>query len=170
MERTLERETVIFETLYDDAVAPSQATAGSAGYDVRAYLTGRTVEIITGTQSSTVEVTDGRLVIPPHARAAVPLGFRASMPHGIEAQLRLRSSLAFRRGLTMPNAPATIDSDYPGEWLVIVSNTLPEPVTIEHTERIAQIIFSRYECVEWTPGTVEVSSDRTGGFGSTGRH
>ena len=115
-------------------------------------------------------VTDGHLIIPPHTRAAVPLAFKASLPIGIEAQLRLRSSLAFRRGLIMPNAPATIDSDYPGEWLVLVSNTTPLPVTIEHGERIAQIVFNRYERVEFTAGTVGVSSERTGGVGSTGRH
>lgn len=91
------------------------------------------------------------------------------MPHGLEAQLRLRSSIAFRRGLVMPNAPATIDADYPGEWLVVVTNTLAVPVEIEHQERIAQIVFARVEAPEFRPGTVGVSTDRSGGVGSTGR-
>jgi dUTPase len=69
----------------------------------------------------------------------------------------------------MPNAPATIDADYPDEWMVLVTNTLPEPVRIDHLERIAQIVFNRVETATWSPGRVAVSSDRTGGLGSTGR-
>jgi dUTP pyrophosphatase len=102
-------------------------------------------------------------------RAAVPLGFRATLPAGLEAQLRLRSSIAFRRGLVMPNAPATIDSDYPGEWLVIVTNTLAEAVEIHHQERIAQIVFAPVAAPELRPGIVGISTERAGGVGSTGR-
>lgn len=158
----------VFEPLYPDVSAPTRATEGAAGYDVRAHVTGRSVEFFVGSESKVVEVGE-HLVLEPGARAAVPLGFRASIPRGLEAQLRLRSSIAFRRGLIMPNAPATVDSDYPGEWMVLVTNTLDEPVEIHHLERIAQIVFNRVETVEWSDGKVGISSDRTGGLGSTGR-
>jgi dUTP pyrophosphatase len=160
--------SVTFDSLFDNVTAPARATEASAGYDVYAHLVDRTVEMVTGTQSARVATEQGRLVIPPGARAAIPLGFRATLPAGIEAQLRLRSSAAFRRGLIMPNAPATIDPDYPGEWMVIVSNAISEPVTVEHGERIAQIVFSRFETVRWDAGLVGVTSSRTGGIGSTG--
>jgi dUTP pyrophosphatase len=159
----------VFQPLYADVSTPTRATEGAAGYDVRAHVKGRSVEVFIGSEARLVEVAGDHLVLDPGARAAVPLGFRASIPRGIEAQLRLRSSIAFRRGLIMPNAPATVDSDYPGEWMVLVSNTLDAPVEIPHLERIAQIVFNRVETVEWSEGTVGISSDRTGGLGSTGR-
>lgn len=160
---------IVFEALHPDVVIPSRATAGAAGYDVRAYLRGRTVEGYHGTQPLQLQPAGDNLEIPAGARVAVPLGFRASMPHGLEAQLRLRSSIAFRRGLVMPNAPATIDADYPGEWLVVVTNTLTVPVQIEHQERIAQIVFARVQAPDFVPGSVGVSTERSGGVGSTGR-
>lgn len=160
---------VVFEALHPEVVIPSRATAGAAGYDVRAYLRGRTIDGYHGTEPLQLQPSGERLAIPAGARVAVPLGFRASMPHGLEAQLRLRSSIAFRRGLVMPNAPATIDADYPGEWLVVVTNTLMVPVEIEHQERIAQIVFSRVEAPHIVPGRVGISTERSGGVGSTGR-
>jgi dUTP pyrophosphatase len=158
-----------FEALYPDVTIPVRATEGAAGYDVRAHLTGRTVQTFHGSAAGSIEVTGDRIVLDPGVRAAIPLGFRATLPRGLEAQLRLRSSIAFRRGLIMPNAPATVDSDYPGEWLILVTNTLAEPVEVEHLERIAQIVFNRVEVVDWRPGEVGVSTDRIGGLGSTGR-
>jgi dUTP pyrophosphatase len=101
-------------------------------------------------------------------RAIVPLGFRARLPDGHEAQLRMRSSVAFRKGLTMPNAPGTIDADYPDEWLVMLRNDGDQPVRIEHGERIAQAIIARYTAVTWTRGEVAVTTTRAGGVGSTG--
>jgi dUTP pyrophosphatase len=160
---------VVFEPLYPDVSVPARATEGSAGYDVRAHLRDRTVRTFLGATAGQVEVTGDGIVLEPGIRAVIPLGFRASFPHGLEAQLRLRSSIAFRRGLVMPNAPATIDADYPDEWMVLVTNTLQEPVRIDHLERIAQIVFNRVETAEWRPGRVGISSDRTGGLGSTGR-
>lgn len=158
----------VFEPLHPDVTLPARATEGSAGYDVRAHLRGRTVKLFLGTSAAEVEVEGDHLVLAPGARAAIPLGFRASFPHGLEAQLRLRSSIAFRRGLVMPNAPATIDADYPDEWMVLVTNTLAEPVRIDHLERVAQIVFNRVETAEWRTGQVGISSDRRGGLGSTG--
>jgi len=160
---------VKFEPLYPDVVTPERATSDAAGYDVRAHLKQRTVEIMIGTKSEQIVIEDDRLVLHAGARAAIPLGFRAMLPTGLEAQLRLRSSVAFRKGLIMPNAPATVDPDYPGEWVIVIANTLTEPVEIAHLERLAQIVFSRFETVDWKVGRVVVSTDRGGRFGSTGK-
>ena len=100
--------------------------------------------------------------------ALVPLGFRARLPAGIEAQIRPRSGAAFKKGLRIPNAPGTIDSDYPDEWMVILENGASGPVQIVHGERIAQVVLARYEVLAIREGAVGVSSSRTGGFGSTG--
>jgi dUTP pyrophosphatase len=101
--------------------------------------------------------------------ALIPLGFRARLPDGFEAQVRPRSGASFKKGIQIPNAPGTVDADYPEEWLVPVRNGTSAPMRIEHGERIAQAVFQRYEVVAWVPGSVAVSSDRRGGFGSTGR-
>ena len=159
---------VRFEPLYPDVIIPERATSGAAGYDVRAHLRDRTVEIMVGTTAKHNGVTSERLLVEPGVRAAIPLGFRATLPAGLEAQLRLRSSIAFRKGLMMPNAPATIDPDYPGEWVIVVINTLSDPIEIKHLERLAQIVFSRFETVGWQVGVVTASSDRGATFGSTG--
>jgi len=164
---------VVFEALYDDVAAPARATEESAGYDLRAYLAGRPTRIAGATGVSERAATrggDGTLYVEIGAgeRAIVPLGFRARLPAGHEAQLRMRSSVAFRKGLTMPNAPGTIDADYPDEWLVMLRNDGAAPVRIEHGERIAQAIIARYTAVSWTPGTVGVTTSRAGGVGSTG--
>lgn len=164
-----EEAIVTFELLFPDAILPNRATAEAAGYDVYVYLKGRTVEVVVDTEVAQLEISEDRLILQPGARAAIPLGFRAKLPSGIEAQIRLRSSIAFWKGLFMPNAPATIDPDYPGEWLVLVANGLSEPVSIDHHERLAQIVFSRFEVIEWRPGHVAVSSGRIGGLGSTGK-
>jgi dUTP pyrophosphatase len=163
-------QTGLFEPLFEGVQVPSRATKGAAGYDVRAFLRDRNIQIVVGTKVDEVHVVDDVLVLPPGCRATIPLGFRAKLPAGIEGQLRLRSSVGFIKGLIIPNAPATIDPDYPGEWLVIVSNTLSVDVSIKHNERIAQIVFARFESVSWQFGTVGQSSDRIGGLGSTGSH
>lgn len=160
---------VIFEPLYPGVIPPERATRGAAGYDVRAHLAGRTVRVARGPGEGVIAVDDGGcLAIPPGATVLVPLGFRARLPEGFEAQVRVRSSIAFRKGLVLPNAPGTIDADYPDEWLVMLKNDTPNAVTIEHGERIAQIVLNRFEVLPWTPGAVTPSTDRVGGVGSTG--
>jgi dUTP pyrophosphatase len=164
---------VVFEPLYEDVVAPARATEESAGYDLRAYLGGRATRIAGAggvSERAASRAADGTLYVEIGAgeRAIVPLGFRARLPAGHEAQLRMRSSVAFKKGLTMPNAPGTIDADYPDEWLVMLRNDGDRPVRIEDGERIAQAIIARYTAVTWTPGTVGVSTSRSGGVGSTG--
>lgn len=130
---------------------PRRASAGSAGLDLRAAVT--------------VDVTIG-----PGERALIPSGFIVAIPEGWEGQVRPRSGLALREGLTLLNTPGTIDSDYRGELQVLVINLGQLPVTIRRGDRVAQLILSRVSPLE----TEEVESlDETtrgeGGFGSTGR-
>jgi len=168
-------DRVVFEPLAPDVEVPTRSTAESAGYDVRAHLARGSVRVYRGAAGRVLEETpepvDGgglRLRLEPGDRALVPTGFRARLPAGYEAQIRMRSSLAWKRGLIVPNAPGTVDADYPDEWFVLVLNAAPEPVTIEHGERIAQIVLNRYEVVSWESGAVGVTTDRVGGLGSTG--
>ena len=86
------------------------------------------------------EAEADRLTLDPGDVALVPTGFKASVPVGFEAQVRIRSSMAFKRGLFLPNAPGTIDADYPDEWLIMVKNDSAQSVVIEHGERLAQVI------------------------------
>ena len=161
---------IVFEPLFDDVAPPIRETSGSAGYDIRAYLADRSVTVIDGHSGERRETTieDHRLELRPGDVALVPTGFKARVPHGYEAQIRIRSSMAFRRGLILPNAPATIDADYPDEWLVMVKNDSPRVSVVEHGERIAQMILSRFSTLSWERGSVGQSTDRTGGLGSTG--
>lgn len=167
---------VIFEKLAEDVRVPTRATKQSAGYDIRAHLTCGPIEVHRSLNGETIPVRatrgeEGRLWIELAAgdRALVPTGFRARLPDGYEAQIRMRSSLAWKRGLTVPNAPGTVDADYPDEWFVLVLNAAPHPVRIEHGERIAQVVLHRYEVADWEEGRVTISTDRAGGLGSTGK-
>ncbi len=131
---------------------PKYETAGSAGMDLRANL-------------------EGPVTLMPLGRALIPTGLHIELPHGFEAQIRARSGLAIKRGLTMLNSPGTIDSDYRGEIKCIVVNLSEEPQTIEPGERIAQMIIARYEQIEWQQVDVLEETERSsGGFGSTGKH
>lgn len=129
---------------------PQYETAGSAGLDLRANLS-------------------APITLAPLERTLVPTGLFIELPQGYEAQIRPRSGQAYKKGLSIPNSPGTIDSDYRGELKVIVVNLSNETFSIEHGERIAQMVIARYEQVELIP--VETLSDSTrgaGGFGSTG--
>ena len=161
---------VIFEPLFPDVVIPSRETDGAAGYDVRAHLVGRDVRMRLGDSGELSErsAESGRLTLEPGDIALVPTGFKARVPTGYEAQVRIRSSMAFQRGLILPNAPGTIDADYPDEWLIMMKNDGAQPVTIEHGERIAQVVLNRFAVVPWSKGLVGSTTNRTGGFGSTG--
>jgi dUTP pyrophosphatase len=165
--------SIIFDPLHDDTVVPFRATEGSAGYDLRAYLRGATVRCSNGERQwdriAAVENDVHFIRLQPGEMALVPLGFRARVPDGIEAQVRPRSGAAFKQGLHIANTPGTIDSDYPGEWMVPVLNGSVGTLTISHGDRIAQVVFSRFEALTFERGDVGTSSSRTGGFGSTGR-
>lgn len=129
---------------------PEYATAFSAGLDVRA-------------------ANDEPIVLAPLERAIVPTGLYLEIPRGYEVQVRPRSGLAAKKGVTVLNSPGTIDSDYRGEVCVILVNLSSEPFTIVRGERIAQLVLARYEQIEWEEVGELSSSDRgEGGFGSTG--
>src|ERR1700743_2967310 len=133
------------ELLHADARAPRRATEGSAGYDLCAYLTGRTVKCSDMQKTWDAPPEDNAFVRGIGVTALIPLGFKARLPHGIEAQIRPRSGTTFKKGLQIPNAPGTIDSDYPDEWMVIVRNPTTTAIRIEHGERIAQMVLAKYE-------------------------
>ena len=172
---TFSREHVVFESLAPDVQMPVRSTEQSAGYDVRAHLTRGSIRIRRSAIESLTEelaVSDvgsaPAITLQPGDRALIPTGFRARLPRGYEAQIRIRSSLAWKYGLTVPNSPGTVDADYPDEWFVLVLNSSTRPVTIKHGERIAQIVLNQFEVLDWEQGDVSVSTDRVGGLGSTG--
>lgn len=159
------------ELLHADAQPPRRATEGSAGYDLCAYVRGRTIKCSDTRRVWDVEPEspgEPAFELPPGVAALIPLGFKARLPHGIEAQIRPRSGTSFKKGLAIPNAPGTIDSDYPDEWMVLVRNPTPWTIAILHGERIAQAVLARYEVLPVEAGSVAVTTSRVGGFGSTG--
>ncbi len=166
---------IVFTKLAADVLVPERQTDESAGYDLQAHLTRGSVKLFRrgDHRARTVNVVAERGAPPsielhPGDRALIPTGLCAKLPNGFEGQIRMRSSLAWKYGLTVPNAPGTIDADYPDEWFVLVCNSGTLPIRIEHGMRIAHVVVSRYEAMEWREGDVEVSTDRRGGLGSTG--
>ena len=130
---------------------PTHATAGSAGLDLRAAL-------------------EEPVTLEPLDRALIPTGLYFAIPAGYEVQIRPRSGLAMKHGITVLNPPGTIDSDYRGEIRVALINLSREPFTIEPGERICQMVLARYEQVEWVEAEQLDDTDRgEGGFGHTGR-
>lgn len=130
---------------------PAYATEKSAGMDLKADIT-------------------RPVVLDPLERAMIPTGLFIALPDGTEAQVRPRSGLAAKHGISVLNSPGTIDADYRGEIKVILVNLSNEPFTVNPGERIAQLVVARYEKVEWDEVEVLDETERgTGGFGSTGR-
>jgi dUTP pyrophosphatase len=130
---------------------PAYATEGSAGLDLRAHL-------------------PEALELRPLERSLVPTGLFIELPAGYEAQVRPRSGLAFRQGITCLNTPGTIDSDYRGEIKVLLINLDDQPQVLKPGERIAQLVLQRVERLCWTPAVTLNSTERQGGgFGSTGK-
>jgi dUTP pyrophosphatase len=164
----------IIERLYDDVTLPSRATTGSAGHDLRAYLRARLVRCSDGIAQveRAADERDGQwgIDLAPREMALVPLGFRTRLPQDVEAQVRPRSGQSFKHALTIPNAPGTVDSDYAEEWMVIVRNDAPVTRRVVHDERIAQVVFARYVALELHVADVQRTTERAGGFGSTGQH
>lgn len=129
---------------------PHYATAQSAGMDIRANL-------------------DQPILLKPLQRCLVPTGLFIALPDGFEAQIRPRSGLALKKGVTVLNTPGTIDADYRGEIGIILINLSQEDFVIEDGERVAQMVIARYEKAEWE--SVEILDDTergTGGFGHSG--
>jgi dUTP pyrophosphatase len=166
--------SVVIERLQDDVELPSRATAGSAGYDLRAYLRERTVRCSDGVNQSERRANerDGQwgVELEPREMALVPLGFRTRLPIDVEAQIRPRSGQCFKHALTIPNAPGTVDADYAEEWMVMVRNDAPVTRRVVHGERIAQVVFARYVAPPLHEAAVARTTERAGGFGSTGHH
>jgi len=133
-----------------DLPLPSHASPGSAGFDLRAAV-------------------EGELVLRPGERLLVPTGIVLEIPPGWEGQVRPRSGLALRQGIGLVNAPGTIDSDYRGEVGVILINLGDAPCGLKRGDRIAQLVISRAEPIEWEEAdSLEGSGRGDGGFGSTG--
>jgi dUTP pyrophosphatase len=109
------------------------------------------------------------VIIGPGETKLVATGLAIELPPGYEAQIRPRSGLALKYGITLPNAPATIDPGYRGELRVILHNLGREPFEIQPGERIAQMVIARYEAVEWEEADLSESARGEGGFGSSGR-
>jgi dUTP pyrophosphatase len=129
---------------------PAYQTSGSAGMDLCAWV-------------------PEAIVLQPMERRLIPTGIYIALPEGFEAQIRPRSGMAFKRGITLVNTPGTIDHDYRGELMLPVINLSGEPVTIQDGERIAQMIIARYERIEWKPvDELETTLRDKGGFGHTG--
>ena len=146
-----EREVRVRLVRGGEDLLPSYQTEGAAGMDLKAAV-------------------DADVTIPPMGRALVPTGLAVSLPRGVEGQVRPRSGLAIRHGVTCLNSPGTIDSDYRGEICVILANLGAEPFTVRRGDRIAQIVFSRVlrarlSVVDDLDGTRR----GPGGFGHTGR-
>ena len=130
---------------------PSYATELSAGMDLRANL-------------------DKPVILKPMERKIIPTGLYIALPEGYEAQIRPRSGLAIKHGISLLNTPGTIDADYRGEIGIIMINLSTDDFEIKDGERIAQMVINKYEKIEWTP--VEILDTTTrgqGGFGSTGK-
>lgn len=129
---------------------PAYETAGAAGMDIRAYV-------------------EQDVVLKPMQRMLIPTGLFIELPDGYEAQLRPRSGMAFKHGITLPNTPATIDSDYRGEIKVAVINLSDQDFTIRSGDRIAQMVIAKYEKANWiVTDILTVTKRGEGGFGHTG--
>ncbi len=139
---------VINESPYE---LPTYATVSSAGLDLKAVL----AEAVT---------------LAPLERKILGTGLKIALPEGYEAQVRPRSGLAAKHGITVLNAPGTIDADYRGEIGVILVNLSNEPFTVEPGERIAQLVIAQYTQIQWTlVNNLEETERGAGGFGSTGK-
>ncbi len=132
---------------------PSYASAGAAGMDLRAAVP-----------------ADAPLILPPGGRALAPTGLQIAVPEGYEAQVRPRSGLALKHGITCLNSPGTVDSDYRGEVGVILANLGQAPFVVNRGDRIAQLVVAAHARVDWSVVEVHESTDRgERGFGSTGQ-
>lgn len=130
---------------------PAYATELSAGMDIRANLS-------------------ASVTLKPLERCLISTGLYIALPKGYEAQIRPRSGLAIKKGITVLNSPGTIDADYRGEICIILVNLSAEPFVIEDGERIAQMVIARHEQAEWTEvQTLDETERGSGGFGHTGK-
>lgn len=149
----LARVPVVVLPHADGLDLPAYATPGSAGLDLRAAVP-----------------EDAPVTLGPLERALVPTGLALALPEGFEGQVRPRSGLAVRHGVTVLNSPGTIDADYRGEVQVILVNLSNAPFTVRRGERVAQLVVARHAVLAWEPTAALPDTVRgAGGFGSTGR-
>ena len=135
-----------------DNPLPHYATTGSSGMDLRAFL-------------------NGTVTLQPLERTLIPTGLFIELPQGYEAQIRPRSGLAIKQGITCLNTPGTIDADYRGEIKIILINLSNEIQSVQNGDRIAQMVIQKVEQVEWELSSeIEETERSAGGFGSTGKH
>lgn len=138
------------KTVSKSGQLPTYATSGSAGADLRAYI-------------------DEPITLMPGERRLIPTGLFVEIPEGIEAQIRARSGLAIKHGIGLVNGVGTVDSDYRGEWNIPLINWGSEPYTINNGDRIAQVIFAKYEKAEFRiVQSIDETERGSGGFGHTG--
>jgi dUTP pyrophosphatase len=131
---------------------PSYATEGSSGMDIRAFV-------------------NETVVLQPLERALIPTGLFIELPQGFEAQIRPRSGLAIKQGITCLNTPGTVDADYRGEIKIILINLSNEIQSVHNGDRIAQMVIQKVEKIDWSLSVeLEQTERSTGGFGSTGKH
>jgi len=129
---------------------PSYQTSSSAGMDLRANL-------------------EQSVILNPLQRALIPTGLYLELPVGYEAQIRPRSGLAYKHGISIVNSPGTIDADYRGEIKVLLVNLSDQRFIVEDGERIAQMVIAKHETIEWQEATILSATERgAGGYGSTG--
>lgn len=130
---------------------PRYATPGASGMDVRAYL------------------PEGPVTIPSLGRVLIPTGIYVQLPRGLELQVRPRSGLALKQGITVANSPGTVDSDYRGEVGIILLNVGAEPFTVNDGDRVAQLVIAPYVHIEWEPvERLDETVREDGAFGHTG--
>ena len=135
----------------DKIELPKYETSGAAGMDIRANIT-------------------EPIVLGSLERTLVPTGLKIAIPEGYEVQVRPRSGLALKHGITLLNTPGTIDSDYRGELKIIVANMSKDPYTINPEERIGQLVLNKVEQIEWeVVETLDETERGAGGFGHTGK-
>ena len=136
--------------LRDDAILPVYQTAGAAGADLHACL-------------------DEAVVLRPLERKVIPTGLAMSIPEGFEVQIRARSGMSIKHGITMVNGIGTIDADYRGELGILLINVSQEDFVIEPGMRVAQMVLARYEKAEWDQvNELDTTERGTGGYGSSG--
>ena len=143
--------TIDIVKLHEDAIIPAYQTAGAAGADIHARL-------------------DEAVTLQPLERRMIPTGLAMSIPEGYEVQIRARSGMSIKHGITMVNGIGTIDADYRGEVAALVINLSQEAFTIEPGMRIAQMVVAKYEYTGWNEvAELDETIRGTGGFGSSGK-
>ena len=146
---------------------PEYATPGSAGMDLKADFSKGVKEDFLS--MAAFDEIRNILLVFPGGRALIPTNLRTSIPEGYEVQIRPRSGLALKYGVSILNAPGTIDSDYTAGWGIIIINLGEDVFEIAQGDRIAQAVLSKVDIIEWEEVDELLDTKRTGGFGSTGK-